>query len=704
MWKFLGVTVTLLLVAIIGGIAIAWGQLTKDMPSVRELISQRKSQIMSAQNSTVVYANDEKTVILRNERFSIRPVKLEDVTPAFPQALVATEDRRFYAHKGVDPVAIGRAILSNTKGRGVKEGGSTLTQQLSRLLFLNNERTLSRKIKEIILSVQLEQELSKSDILELYMNYVYFGQGAYGIEAASEVYFNKTPKQLTVAEACLLAGLPQAPSAYNPMVAPEKAVSRRNEVIQNLVEIRSITAEEAKVLQKTPLKLTPNLERLAVTDKAPYFNQVVRQQTQELLGLSEQEFWQAGLSIYTTLDPKANESAQDAIASSITRYKRTSSQNQVMLMAMDTQTGAVLSYEGGKKFSESQYDRLQRSPRSPGSLFKVFTYTEAIRQGYSPYDVRVDEPISYGSWKPHNYDNKFRGAMTLTKALSISNNIIAVKLMNELSPQSVIATAKEMGIDSPVDANLAATLGGSSMYMVELIRAFGTLSNHGMRVNPYFIESIDGPQGENLFTQEPVELQVLDAPVADTMTKMLQSVITSGTGRAAQYGGPAAGKTGTSDDYRDAWFIGYTPNVVAGVWMGNDDNTPMPRTFTGGVMPAVIWRSYMSHAGFPRRGFTRGSIKVTPDTKNTEAPTKTDETAPLPETVENTDANTDVNTETPIEDMTPEKEAPSSLKTIKSNPSTEDPNLRSGKSANDPLPKKEESIAPPPTPIGAPTP
>jgi membrane peptidoglycan carboxypeptidase len=325
MWKFLGVTVTLLLVALIGGIAIAWGQLTKDMPSVRELISQRKSQIMSAQNSTVVYANDEKTVILRNERFSIRPVKLEDVTPAFPQALVATEDRRFYAHKGVDPVAIGRAILSNTKGRGVKEGGSTLTQQLSRLLFLTNERTLSRKIKEIILSVQLEQQLSKSDILELYMNYVYFGQGAYGIEAASEVYFNKTPKQLTVAEACLLAGLPQAPSAYNPMVAPEKAVARRNEVIQNLVEIRSITAEEAKVLQKTPLKLTPNLERLAVTDKAPYFNQVVRQQTQELLGLSEQEFWQAGLSIYTTLDPKANDSAQDAIASAITRYTHGSS-------------------------------------------------------------------------------------------------------------------------------------------------------------------------------------------------------------------------------------------------------------------------------------------------------------------------------------------------------------------------------------------
>jgi penicillin-binding protein 1A len=697
MWKFLGVTIALLLVALVGGIAIAWGQLTKDMPSVRELISQRKSQIMSAQNSTVVYANDKKTVILRNERFSIRPVTLEEVAPAFPQALVATEDRRFYAHKGVDPVAIGRAVLSNTKGRGVKEGGSTLTQQLSRLLFLTNERTLSRKIKEIILSVQLEQQLSKSDILELYMNYVYFGQGAYGIEAASEVYFNKTPKQLTVAEACLLAGLPQAPSAYNPMVSPEKAVARRNEVIQNLVEIRSITSEEAKVLQKTPLKLKPNLERLAVTDKAPYFNQVVRQQTQELLGLSEQEFWQAGLSIYTTLDPKANESAQSAIESAVTRYKRTATQNQVMLMAMDTQTGAVLSYEGGKKFSESQYDRIQRSPRSPGSLFKVFTYTEAIRQGYSPYDVRVDEPISYGSWKPHNYDNKFRGAMTLTKALSISNNIIAVKLMNELSPQSVIATAKEMGIDSPVDANLASTLGGSSMYMVELIRAFGTLSNHGMRVNPYFIESIDGSQGENLFTQEPVKLQVLDASVAETMTKMLQSVITSGTGRAAQYGGPSAGKTGTSDDYRDAWFIGYTPNVVAGVWMGNDDNTPMPKTFTGGVMPAVIWRSYMSRAGFPQRSFTRGSSRIKPESDNTELPVKTDETVPVPDVVENTEVDPTINPDAPVEETAPVKEAPSNLKTVKTSSPAEEPSLRSGKSMNDPLPKKEEPATPVPT-------
>jgi penicillin-binding protein 1A len=693
MWKFLGVSLLLILLAVVGGLAIAWGQLSKDIPSVRELIAQRQSQIMSAQNSTKVYASDHKTIILQNERFRIRPVTLEEIAPAFPQALVSTEDRRFYAHKGVDPVAIGRAVLRNTKGRGLKEGGSTLTQQLSRLLFLTNERTMSRKLKEMILSLQLEQQLSKSQILELYMNYVYFGQGAYGIEAASQVYFSKSPKELSVVEACLLAGLPQAPSAYNPLVSPEKAIARRNEVIQNLVEVRAITVSEAKILQKEPLKLKPNLDRLALTDKAPYFNQVVRQQTMDLLALDEQEFWQAGLSIYTTLDARANTAAQKAIQRQIERYKRTAPQNQVTLMAMDTETGAVLSYEGGKNFKESQYDRIQRSPRSPGSLFKVFTYTEAIRQGYSPYDIRVDEPISYGDWVPNNYDKKFRGPMTLSRALAISNNIIAVKLMNELSPQSVIATAKEMGIESPVSPNLSATLGGSSMCMFELVRAFGTLSAHGVRVNPYFIDRIDSNQGENLFTQEPVQMQVLDVQVADTMTKMLQGVVRNGTGLAAQYGGPAAGKTGTSSDYRDAWFVGYTPTVVAGVWTGNDDNTPMPKTFTGGAMPAVIWRSFMSEAKFPQKSFKRLHKS---DAASTPSP---EEQAPVP-TGENETPTPDPESPPSEETTTPPAETPMAVP-----PSTATPPAKTGKSVNDPLPVKEEppkpiesEAPPPPTP------
>lgn len=687
MLKFIGVILSLFLVILLGAVAIAWGQLTKDMPSVAELIRQKKTQIMSDQSSTKVYANDKKTIILQNERFSIRPVTLEEVAPAFPQALVATEDRRFYAHKGVDPIAVMRAILRNSKGQGLKEGGSTLTQQLSRLLFLSNERTLSRKIKEMILSVQLEQQLSKSEILELYMNYVYFGQGAYGIEAASEVYFNKKPKDLSVVEACLLAGLPQAPSAYNPMVAPDLAKRRRNEVIQNLVEIRSLSQAEAKALQAEPVKLNPNMDRLAMTDKAPYFNQVVRQQTMDLLGLSEQEFWQSGLTIYTTLDVKANRSAQNAVESTVRQFKRTAPQNQIMLMAMASDTGAVLAYEGGKNYSESQYDRIQMSPRSPGSLFKVFTYTEAIRQGYSPYDVRVDEPIQYGSWQPQNYDKKFRGPLTLTRALAISNNVVAVKLMEELSPQAVITTAKEMGIDSSIAPNLSSTLGGSSVYMQELIRAFGTLSARGVRVNPYFIAEIQSAEGEELFSQTPIQVQVLDEAVADVMTRMLQAVVSGGTGRAAQYGGPVAGKTGTSDDYRDAWFVGYTPQVVAGVWMGNDDNTPMPKSFTGGGMTAVLWRNFMANAGFPKTGFTFGGGKKPSETK--EVKPETEEGVPVPEEDTTVSSEEGVNSTEAVPEEAVQTNTPENLKTIKPSETPTNPPSKAVKSVSDPLPPKE---------------
>jgi len=603
MLKFLGVVLAVVLSAIVGVVAIGWRIIGKDLPSVPELVQERKQEIMSNQASSKVYASDEKTVILENGKFVIHPVKLADVSPHFTKALVATEDRRFYAHRGIDPVAIGRAVLRNAKSKGMKEGGSTLTQQLARLLFLSNERTLTRKLKEAIVSVQLEKELSKDEILELYMNYVYYGQGAYGIDTASEVYFNKKPKDLTVTEAAMLAGMPQAPSAYNPLYAPKLAKARRNEVIQNLVEVRAISVEDARKYQAMPLGLNKNLSRLALTNKAPYFNQMVEQQAKDLLGLEEEEFWERGLKIFTTLDMKANGAARTAFDEQAKAYNRTDKNSQMMLMSMNSQTGAILAYEGGKNFVESQYDRIQRSPRSPGSTFKVFTYTEAMRQGISPYRVMVDAPISFGNWSPHNYDRRYRGAMTLMRALGISNNVIAVKLMNELGPDAVMATAKEMGIQSPLIANLTATLGGSSVYMVEMVRSFGTLSNHGVRVNPHFITRIEGKNGEVLYKQDIVKTRVLDEGVADTMTTMLQHVAARGTGRGAQYGGPIAGKTGTSDEYRDAWFMGYTPSTVTGVWVGNDDNTSMAKTITGGSMPAQTWKTFMTNAGYSRKGF-----------------------------------------------------------------------------------------------------
>jgi penicillin-binding protein 1A len=625
MLKLLGIFLSIIVIVAVGLGAVGYKILTQDLPSVRELISEKRHEIMSNQNSTKVYADDGKTIILENKRFMIRPVAIEDVAPEFTEALVATEDRRFYAHRGVDPMAIVRAVARNAKGGGVKEGGSTLTQQLARLLFLSNERTLSRKLKEVIVSVQLEQELSKAEILELYMNYVYYGQGAYGIDAAADIYFHKKPSQLSVTEAAMLAGMPQAPSAYNPLVSPDMAKARRNEVIQNLVEVRSITTEQAREYQAKPLGLNPNLSRLDLVDKAPYFNQVVRQQAMDLLGLNEQEFWQSGLKIHTTVNLKADNAAREALQAKAKEFARTAKVNQSMLMSMDIDTGAILAYQGGRDYSLSQYDRIERSPRSPGSLFKVFTYAEAIRQGYSPYDVRVDAPISFGNWSPHNYDNRHRGPLTLMKALALSNNIVAVKLMNELSPEAVLATAKEMGVETPITPNLTSTLGGSSLRMPELVRGFGTIGGHGVRVTPYFIKNIEGPEGESLYEYKPVKARVLDQAVADTMTTMLRYVTEHGTARGALFGPPIAGKTGTSDEYRDAWFVGFTSNVVTGVWVGNDDNTPMGKTITGGTMPAQTWKMFMQNAGFKAGSFQLQSN--VPTAKGGEAAPKNEEPA-----------------------------------------------------------------------------
>ena len=603
----LGVILTVITAVVIGGAGLGWYLLTKDLPSVRSLINQRQSVIKHQQNSSKVLASDDKTIILENGQYLVHPTQVKDVSPDFIKALVATEDRRFYLHKGVDPIAIFRALGRNVKGKGLQEGGSTLTQQLTRQLFLSNERSLQRKIKEILLALQMEQELSKQEILELYMNYVYFGQGAYGIEAASEVFFNKKPKDLTLVQAALLAGLPQAPSNYNPLVNPELAKRRRNEVLQNLVEVSSITSAECQALQQKPLDLHPNLTRLSIRNKAPYFNQVVMQQVMDWFGLTEQEFWQSGFKVHATLNPMANDAARAAIDQSTKDYKRTEANQQLALMAMNHETGAVVAYEGGKNYQASQYDRLQKAQRSPGSTFKVFTYTEALRQGFSPYQVVVDEPVTFGTWKPENFDKKHHGAMTLARALSSSNNVIAVKLMESVGVENVINLAKELGITSPLQPNLSTTLGGSGVFPLELVQAFNTIANHGVRVKPYFIEYIEDETGEIVYQNAADAVTVLDPPIADKMTTMLQRVVDHGTGMAAllNNGIPVAGKTGTSDKNRDAWFVGYTPTLIAGVWVGNDDNTPMPASITGGSIPAVTWKNFMSKASLAFEKKTR---------------------------------------------------------------------------------------------------
>lgn len=580
--------VTFFVLAVIALCASAYVYVvTQDLPSIDKVVREG----VNPSKRTQVFAADG-TPILSHGKFRHRDVKLSEINPAFVEALIATEDRRFYSHKGVDPIAIMRAMVTNVKKGGIREGGSTLTQQLARNVFLNNERSINRKIREAALSLKLEKELSKDDILTLYVNNTYFGEGAYGIAAASEIYFGKKPMELSVDEAALLAGMPQAPSRYNPFINPDIAKKRRDEVIANLFEVGKIEEGEMKSLQLKKIKLNVVGRRLSRADKSPFFNRYVIQEIQKHFDLDEELFWQSGLKIYTTLDLRAQVLAENAVKEMSNAAGRTGDKQQAALVTINPHSGAVIAHVGGKDYAQSQFDRVTQATRSPGSLFKVFTYTTAIDKGYEPARVYLDEPIELEGWRPTNYDKSHHGYMTMAGALIRSNNVIAVKVLNEIGPDSVVKVAHNMGIESKLNPYLALTLGGSGVTPLEITSAIGTLANQGVRVEPYAIEKVYDSEGRLIYRHHPVRRDVLSRTTVDTMLKMMQGVVTHGTGRAAAIGRPVAGKTGTSDEYRDAWFVGFTPELVTGVWVGNDDNTPTG--MTGGGLPARIWHKFMS--------------------------------------------------------------------------------------------------------------
>lgn len=537
------------------------------------------SQILARDNS----------LIRAYGKFHHKPVSLSEIPSALIDALLTTEDRRFYQHGGIDPRGILRAFLRNIRSQEVEEGGSTLTQQLARNIFLSNERSIHRKIWEALLARKLEQKLTKDQILEMYLNNVYFGEGAYGLGAASLVYFGKSPKELDMAECALLVGLPQAPSRYNPFNNPDLAIKRRNEVLQKMVEAGKLSESEARVLKKRKLHLNPHGHDLASINKAPFFSQYVVEHVLAQLDIDEQTFWQRGIKVYTTLNPKAQQIAEDQIRISSRAY---GGQHQAALLSLDT-NGGMLAYVGGRDFTTSQYDRVSQARRSVGSLFKVFVYITAIEKGISPLAVYLDAPVQYGNWRPENYDKRHHGYMTLAHALVESNNVVAVKLINDISPEAAIKTAQEMGIKSPMEPNISLALGAMDASLKEMTAAFNVLNNKGTYVEPYAIEKIVGRNGHLLYEHRSDKKKVLERSVRDTMVELMQGVIRYGTGRAAVIDRPAAGKTGTSDNYQDAWFIGFTPEATTGVWVGNDDNSTMV-DITGGTLPANIWQAYMS--------------------------------------------------------------------------------------------------------------
>lgn len=545
---------------------------------------------------TKFYSSDEE-VIKTFTAFTFEKVSLDTIPKNVINALIATEDKNFYKHHGYDINGLIRSSVANLFAGHVVQGASTITQQLARILFLSNEKTFTRKIKELIVAVRIEKTIPKDKILEMYLNNVYMGSGAYGVKGAAEVYFNKRLQDLTLAESALLAGLPQAPSVYSPFNDKDLALKRRNQVLKRMYHMRYITRKEYDSAVKEKLHLNP-LPEIYTLNKAPYFCDYVMKEL-EKLGFDEVEISQGGYKVITTLDYKTQQKANEAILKEMNGWGLRKDKQQAAVFSYSPIDGRILAYAGGKDYSKSQFDRVTQAIRPPGSSFKPFVYAAAIEKGLGPNDLLEDAPFSTGNWSPHNYHSKYRGKIPAYKALMVSSNVCAARLIVSVGIRTVIQMARVLGISTPIEYDYTIALGSNGVKLFELTRAYGAFSNGGFRVEPYAIERVETSRGQIVYQAPKTKIaKVMDINTAATLTTMLETVIKTGTGIAANIGKPAAGKTGTTDDYHDAWFIGYTPDVVTGVWVGSDDNTTN-NNVTGGTVPALIWKDVMLVATKP---------------------------------------------------------------------------------------------------------
>ncbi|MBR0871439.1 penicillin-binding protein 1A [Bradyrhizobium tropiciagri] len=519
-------------------------------------------------------------------------IALKDLPPYLPKAFIAIEDRRFYSHFGVDPLGIARAAVTNVLHRGVSQGGSTLTQQLAKNLFLTQERTMMRKLQEAELALWLERKHSKNEILELYLNRVYFGSGAYGVEAAAQRYFGKSAKNVTVAEAAMLAGLVKSPSRLAPNRNPEGAEQRARVVLAAMADAGFITEAQAKSsIGQASIAVKP-----AGAGTVNYVADWIGEVLDDLVGQIDQD-----IVVQTTIDPKLQNAAEAAIIDELAAKSVKFNVSQGALVAM-TPGGAVRAMVGGRNYSESQYNRAVTAKRQPGSAFKPFVYLTAVESGLTPDTIRTDAPLDIKGWKPENYTHEYFGSVTLTQALAMSLNTVAVRLGLEVGAKNVVRTAHRLGISSKLEPNVSIALGTSEVSVIELVGAYAPFANGGLGVSPHVITRIKTSSGKLLYDRptDPPS-QVIEPRYDAMMNSMMRETLISGTARKAEIPGwTAAGKTGTSQDYRDAWFIGYTAHLVTGVWLGNDDNTPTKKA-TGGGLPVEVWTRFMkaAHQGVP---------------------------------------------------------------------------------------------------------
>lgn len=505
-------------------------------------------------------------------------------------AFVASEDQRFYDHRGVDYLGITRAAWANLRRGNVVEGASTITQQLARIVYLSQERSVQRKAREILMAHKLEQDLTKAQIMERYLNLVYLGSGAYGVADAAWIYFGKPLEQLTVAEAAMIAGMAPAPSRFSPGVNPAAAQAQRDRVIRRMLATGAITPTEAETALADDIAVTPNQPKFLFSE-FPYFTIYIEKQLEQLL--TPEQLAAGGLTVETTLNVSWQRKAEATVEQAIERYSSWQGIEQVALVAVDPRNGEIKAMVGGNDFNESQFNRVTQAQRQPGSTFKTFVYATAIAGGMSPYKTYTDARYVVDGYEPKNYGGTFSGDVDLLRALRNSINIVAVKLLVDVGFDPVIQMAQRMGIESPLLGTYSLALGASEVNLLELTSAYGTLANKGRHVPAHGIRRVLNSQGEVLYATDAAQraAQAVDADTAAIMTWMLRSVVEGGTGSNANIGRPVAGKTGTSERNRDLWFIGYIPQLATGVWMGNDDDSPSRGAST---TSAAIWRMFMS--------------------------------------------------------------------------------------------------------------
>ncbi len=597
-----GITPITLSIIILGSF-VALGALTgifiaymQEVPEVADLKNYKPNM------STAVY-DDKGGMIsqLYDEQRTV--VRLSDVPINLQNAFIAKEDPRFFQHSGFDIKGIIRATVNNLIHMKIVEGASTITQQLARNLFLNRDRNFTRKIKEAILALQIEKYYTKKEILELYCNQIFFGNGAYGVEAAARSYFGKHVYELTLPECAMIAALPQAPTNHNPYRNLEIATEKRNVVLDKMAERGFITNEEKDLAKATPIQLN----KLEVKN-APYFVEYVRQQLEATYGTSI--IYKGGLRVNTTLNSAMQNTAQEvfnfnlrAIQARIEANKgrKLDSPLQGAMIAMDPKTGQILMMIGGIDYSKSEFNRAVQAKRQTGSAFKPIVYASAIASGFRVSDIFMDSPIVFknengSDWKPENFSGKFGGPTTLLNGLTYSKNVVTVKLLNKVGIGTVKKYANKLGITSPLSSDLTLGLGSSSVSLLEMVTAFSAFANGGMKVEPLSILSVKDSNGKDLETNIPRLTEAIPDTTAYIMTYMMESVVNNGTGKTVRnlgFSGPAAGKTGTTNDFTDAWYLGFTPEVVVGIWIGFDSKESMGKGMVGGTIAAPIWAEFM---------------------------------------------------------------------------------------------------------------